>query len=105
MLAGRLEPAAMRDELLVGLPHESNELLLQWMLDSTRAVFWRFTREADRPAVARRLEPILRKGLIESRSTSQKAAWFAAIRSVAITVDTVAWLESIWRRNQHIAGL
>ena len=105
MLDGRLRPPVMRDELLAGLAQETDELLLQWMLDSTRVIFWRFTRDADRPALARRLEPVLRKGLIDSRTTSHKSAWFAAIRSVATSVETVAWLESVWRRDTRIDGL
>jgi len=105
MLDGRVGVAAMREELLAALPRETNELLLQWMLDQTRAVFWRFTAEGDRAALAARLEPMLRDGLSRARSTSEKSAWFAALRSVATRPDTIAWLEAVWRHESRVEGL
>jgi aminopeptidase N len=105
MLDGRVAVPAMRDEMLRALARETNELLVQWMLDQTRALFWRFTASADRASFASRLEPVLRAGLARSRSTSERAAWFAAIRSVATRTETLEWLESVWRRETHIDGL
>lgn len=105
MLDGRVPVTAVRDELLAALPAERNELLLQWMLEQTRAVFWRFTSAADRAAWATRLEPVLRDGLNHAASTSAKAAWFSTIRSVATRSETLEWLESIWRRERQVEGL
>ncbi|MEO8483230.1 MAG: M1 family aminopeptidase [Acidobacteriota bacterium] len=105
MLDGRVPITAMREELLAALPQETNELLLQWMLDQTRALFWRWTPAAERPAYSARLEPLLREGLNQARSTSAKAAWFATIRSVATERQTVEWLEAVWRREVRVEGL
>ncbi len=105
MLDGRVPVAAMRDELLVELSTEGNELLLQWTLEQTRVVFWRLTPAADRAALATRLEPILRDGLNRAGTASIKAAWFATIRAVATRRETLEWLESIWRRDARINGL
>jgi aminopeptidase N len=105
MLAGRLAAAAMRDELLVALPQEPNELLRQWLLDTVKTMFWRFTPATERPGLARQLEPILRDGLARSPKTSEKAAWFGALRSIATSRETISWLESIWRHDVRIDGL
>jgi aminopeptidase N len=36
---------------------------------------------------------------------SQKSAWFSTFRDVALTGDSVAWLERVWRRDETIPGL
>jgi aminopeptidase N len=105
MLDGQLSPAAMRAQLVAALPVEPDELTRQWLLDRTREAFWRFTPEPDRARIAAILEPILRAGLEGANSTREKAAWFAAIRSVATTAPTIAWLERVWRREDPIDGL
>ena len=105
MLEGRVAPSEVRRELQTALPRETDELNLQQMLDYTRAAFWRFTPADDRPAAADELEPMMRAGLAQAKSRSVKAAWFSAIRSVAMTPATVDWLEDVWRRRTVIAGL
>jgi aminopeptidase N len=105
MLEGRLPPARVLDELARALPRETDELNLQQMLEYARSGFWRFTPADDRADLARTLEPILRAGLDHAKSTSTKAAWFSAIRSIAMTPDTIGWLERVWRRQATIAGL
>jgi aminopeptidase N len=105
MLDGRVPPGTMRRELLTALSAERDELLLQWMLDQTRTLFWRFTPAAERAAWAPRLESVIRDGLDRATSTSAKAAWFGAIRSVATSRQTVEWLEGIWRHDIVIPGL
>ncbi len=86
--------------LLAALPRETDELNLQQMLDDVRAAFWRFTPADDR--AARRAESSSRccaRGSTARTTTSAKAAWFDALRSVATTPDDVAWLEQVWRRD------
>ena len=75
------------------------------MLDYSRSLFWRFTAADDREALAPELEALLRAGLDKSKTTSQKAAWFGALRSVATTPETLAWLERVWRREVKIPNL
>jgi aminopeptidase N len=105
MLEGRVLPARMLEVLFAALPRETDELNTSQMLDYTRSLFWRFTAADDRVALAPKLEDLLRAGLDRAASTSRKAAWFAALRSVAITPATVAWLESVWKRQVTIPRL
>jgi aminopeptidase N len=105
MLDGRIPLAALRRALLADLQVESVELNLQLLLDYTRATFWRFTPATERAAWAAELEPVLRRGLERATTTSAKAAWFTALRSIATTDATVKWLEEVWARKRTILGL
>jgi aminopeptidase N len=105
MLEGRVPATRVTDALLVALPLETNELNLSQMLAYLREAFWRYTPAAQRESVAARAEPLLREGLARARSTSARAAWFNALRSIATLPKTVAWLEQVWRREVVIAGL
>jgi aminopeptidase N len=90
---------------LAALPRESDELITQQMLDDVVALFWRYTSADDRPAIAPRLEAMLRDGLARASTTSQKGAWFGALRRTATTPEAVEWLASVWRRDAEVPGL
>ena len=105
MLEGRVAARRVLDTLLASLRVEQNELIVTQMLSCLREAFWRFTPASDRPAVAPRIEQVLRDGLQRASSTSLKTAWFNALRSVATTADTVAWLERVWRRDETVPGV
>jgi aminopeptidase N len=105
MLEGKVASGRVLDVLLLALSRETNELLVQQMLDYVRVAFWRFTAADDRPAVAARVEAALRAGLARAGSTSLKAAWFDAFRRVATESDSIAWLAQVWRGDTTIPGL
>jgi aminopeptidase N len=105
MLEGRLAPDRMRRVLTAALPIETDELNTSQLLEYTRSLFWRFTAADDRADVAPALEGLLRTGLGRAKTTSQKAAWFGTLRSVATTAETLTWLEAIWRRQAVVPGL
>jgi aminopeptidase N len=105
MLEGRVPPAKVVDELLAALPAETDELIVQHLLDSLRTAFWRYTAPDNRAAVAPRMEAVLRAGLDHAVTASSKAPWFNALRSVATTPETVAWLEQVWSHQTTVPGL
>jgi aminopeptidase N len=105
MLDGKVLPVRVFAELLVALPAETNELNTAQLLDYTRAMFWRFTPAEDREAIAGKLESELRAGLSRAATTSLKAAWFNALRSIATTPPTITWLDQVWRHDVKIEGL
>jgi aminopeptidase N len=105
MLEGRLPPARMAEVLQQALPREADELNTGQMLDYLRSLFWRYTAADDRESLTPAIEPLLRDGLGRAKTTSQRAAWFQALRSVATTRETVGWLERVWRRDVRIPGL
>jgi aminopeptidase N len=106
MLDGRIAPAKLNTMLFAALPGESDELNTNRMLDYERTLFWRFTAATiARPCMAPKLEALLRAGLERAASTSRKAAWFGALRSVALTETTLHWLELVWTRDVTIPKL
>jgi aminopeptidase N len=48
---------------------------------------------------------VLRDGLAAAPATSLRASWFNAVKDVATTDETVAWLERVWRHEERVPGL
>jgi aminopeptidase N len=105
MLDGQVRPDRLFGTLLAALDVETDGLVLQVLLDQARSTFWRFTDADARVDAAPHLERTLRSGLIRAGSTSAKAAWFAALRSVSLTPSCTEWLDAIWNRVRYIDGL
>ena len=105
MLDGRIQATAMLDTLLRALPLETNELTVQRMLGYTQQAFWRWIPGGRRAALAPELEKLLRSGLDAAASSSLKSAWFNALRDMAFTPGTIAWLERVWRKDETVPGL
>jgi aminopeptidase N len=105
MLEGRLSAVTLRAALLRSVAVETDELNLARQLGYLQAVFWRFTKAADRPTAAGQLEPVLRAGLDRAATTSLKSVWFNAIKNTALSADTVSWLTGVWRKEITITGL
>jgi aminopeptidase N len=105
MLDGRVPAARMLQTLMRALPQEANELTVQRMLGYTQQAYWRWIPAADRAAIAPQLEALLRSGLDAAGSPSLKSAWFNALRDVAVTSGTLAWLEHVWSKREQVPGL
>ncbi len=105
LLEGKVVPARLLKELVTALPKEVDQLNTQEMLDDLRALFWRFTGADERPAEAAGIETMIRSGLEKAKTTSAKASWFATLRSIAMTTETVEWLEHVWAHDVTIPGL
>jgi aminopeptidase N len=105
MLDGELEPPKLMELALESLPLEPDELNVEEILRELRIVYWRYTAAPARQAIAPRVERVLRTGLTRARSQSPKGAYFAALRGVALTPRTVAWLTSVWKERTRIPGL
>ena len=67
--------------------------------------WWRFLNTAERETRAARFESLLREGLSQAGTPSQKAAWFGTLRNVALTPATVGWLQQVWTQKEKVAGL
>src|SRR5262245_7640595 len=105
MLEGTIPPSRVMKEIMVALPVETDELNVQQMLEYLRASFWRFTPADDRAGLAPEIEELLKEGLEQADTTSRKAAWFSTLRSVALTPDTLTWLEQVWAHDVTIDKL
>ncbi|MBA2305003.1 MAG: hypothetical protein H0W08_20560 [Acidobacteria bacterium] len=105
MLDGRVPPAAMLEALMRSLPVERNELTVQRMLGYTQQVYWRWIPAQDRIELASTVEGLLQSGLGAAKTSSLKSAWFNALRDIATTSNTMAWLERVWQKTDAVSGL
>jgi aminopeptidase N len=105
MLDGQLPPGGLFVTLLEAIEVETDELVLQLLLDQARTTFWRFTHVRERAGAAERLERVLHAGMARAGSTSARAALFTTLRSVALTPACVEWLEAVWSRVRQVDGL
>ena len=105
MLGGRLAPGRWYEMALLNLRAERDvQLIGDWLYDLNIA-WWRFLTPAQRAERAPDLEALLRARLEAAAEPGLKSTWFASLRNVATTPDSVAWLRSLWLREAAIAGL
>ena len=105
MLEGHVTPAAFFDAAIRALPAEPDEQNVQRVLTYVVRTFWRFLPVPDRAARSSALEAMLRRGLADAGTASQKAAWFNAFRDTVLSRDGLSWLERVWRRDERVPGL
>jgi aminopeptidase N len=105
MLDRRTPASSIVDLALRALPSEADEQNVQRILGYARQAYWTFLPAPDRDRVALRLEAVLKAGLSAASTASLKSAWFSALRDVAQTEATVAWLERVWRKTETVPGL
>jgi aminopeptidase N len=105
MLDRRTPAARVMDLALRALPRETDEQNVQRILGYARQAYWNFLPAPGRDRVAPRLEQVLGAGLAAAPTSSLKSAWFSALRDVAQTGATVAWLERVWRKTENVPGL
>jgi aminopeptidase N len=105
MLDGEVPAEHVLDLALDALPRESDELNTQYVLSDLQQAYWKFMPEAARKARASAVEQALRDGLRTAPTMSLKGAYFAALRNVAVTPDTLQWLMRVWRGDETVPGL
>ena len=105
LLDGKVPPEAFFDLAMQSLPREADEQMTSRILGYASNTWWRFLAAPVRTARAPRFESLLREGLAAANTPSQKASWFGALRNVAITPGTVAWLRSVWEKKDSVPGL
>ena len=105
MLNAEVTPDAFLALALRALPLESNELNVSRILSYVREAYWRYSPAATRTRLAPQLEPVLRAGLDAAAAPSLKSTWFSALRDVAQTPATIAWLKRVWAEEEKIPGL
>ena len=105
LLDGELLNSRFLDLAMAALPQETDELNIQRILSCLEHAYWVFTPDADRKQRAPDVERVLRAGLTSSVTPGLKGAYLAALRAVALTPETVAWLTRVWRGDEVVSGL
>lgn len=105
MLERAVPPARLVDLATAALPRETDEQLTARVLGYLRAAWWRFLTDEGRQTRLATVERLLKRGLDDAVTTSQKSAWFAALREVAMSGEMVGWLRRVWEQKETIPGL
>jgi aminopeptidase N len=105
LLDGALTPEQFMDLAAAALPAETDEQLTARILNYAANAWWRFLSHPERTRRAPQFEQLLRHGLDQAATTSQKAAWFGTLRSVALTAESLAWLRRVWAKEDTVPGL
>jgi aminopeptidase N len=105
MLERALPPTRLVDLAMRALPRETDEQLTARVLGYLRAAWWRFLRPAEREDRLAALEALLKTGLGTARTAGQKSSWFNALRDVAMSKNTIAWLQRVWEQKEQVPGL
>ena len=93
------------DTALAAVAVEPDEQSRSRILGYLTSAWWRFLPAAERTARAASAEATLRRGLDGAATASQKSAWFGAVRRIASTPDTLAWLTRVWEKTDAVEGL
>jgi aminopeptidase N len=105
LLAHQVAPVAFVELAARALPREGDEQLTSRVLGYLGGAWWHYLPAAERQARAGNVERLLRAGLTNAKTTSQKASWFGALRNVFSTTETTAWMRRVWEKQEAIAGL
>jgi aminopeptidase N len=105
MLDRRVRPSEFMELALRALAREDTEQNVQLVLSYISDAFWTFLADEQRQVVAARLEQTLREGVTRAKTSSMKATYFSAFRSIVTTPEGIAFLEKVWRRQEKIPGL
>ncbi|NIP82937.1 MAG: hypothetical protein GWM90_28410 [Gemmatimonadetes bacterium] len=105
MLEGGVAPVAMLDLAGELVAREEDELLVQQVLDDLVELYWRYVPRDARAERAGRLEARLWTRLREATTSSRKAAYFNAWRSIATSPAALDRMTAIWEGELEVEGL
>jgi len=105
LLGARMTPRRWLDMAERNLRAEQDAQLIGEWLDNLNTVWWRLLTPAQRAERAPDLEALLRSRMDAAVNSGMKSTWFAALRGIATTPQTVAWLRALWQREATIPGL
>ena len=106
MLEGHTGPARLLDVALRALPEERDELNVERMLASTNDAFWRYLNDAERAAIAPRLEQTLAGRHPEGANDIAEVGVLLCVPPDGDhAMPALRFLERVWRQQEPIAGL
>ena len=105
MLESHVAAGDLLDAAVRALPTEADEQNVQRILNYVTRAFWRHLDADERARRAPALEAMLWAGVGRASTSSEKSAWFSAFRDVALTPQSLASIEALWRRDERIEGL
>jgi len=87
------------------LAKESEELVLNLLVDQLVSIYWRFIPATTRDSMARRLEEEIWQAMLGDRPANIKKILFRTYSNIVLTRDGTERLYTVWKREQPPAGV
>jgi aminopeptidase N len=104
LLAGGLEPSRLLTAAIAALRTENEALLAARIVDDAADIYWRLLAKPQRGFAAGPMERVLRMRMEHESEPGRSLFWLKALSGFAMTPETMADLEAIWR-HQELDGL
>jgi aminopeptidase N len=105
MLEGRVAPTRLVDLAVDALGVENDALLSSRILGYLENAYWRHLGDGARRERAPLIESTLWELAQQANTPSDKATYFNAFRSLALTESALERLRNLWREEANIPGL
>ncbi len=100
-----LSPVAVLSLFKTALNHEKVEQNLGLLLAYYPKLFWRFTKDENRPKLAVQMESLLWGKMLATPTPSLKAAFYHAWLITALSKNAMKKMLSLWQGRMQIKGL
>jgi aminopeptidase N len=100
-----LAPADYIELAIRLIPHERDEVTAQGILNRVQAAFNRYLSDAERQAIAPRLEKMLAARMMNAETVGLRITNFRAFQSIALSVEARETLKKILRDELKIPGM
>lgn len=90
---------------MTSLAREQETLILSYISQSIRTIFWNFYNDEQRNQVASKLEGVLLNMMLSSDSKSLKATFFNTLMAITTSPKGTELLRSIWLSELSVEGL
>jgi aminopeptidase N len=105
VLYHELEPLTFVTSVLAALPQETNEQVVQQLLEVLETAYWNFVTETERSRLARGVEDLLWSLIDRRDARTEKTSLYNAYVSMALTPTGISRLENLWRGDLQIPDL
>ena len=96
MLRGQLDPEEVFEALLAGAGKENDPLILEYITQKLKRVFWQFYTPQSRIANSMKTDTVLFNRMMKEKDTSLKRTLFNCFEQVALSENGIAILKKIW---------
>ena len=100
-----MPPADFVELTIKNAPRETDDVMLAFVLSRAQTAFTRYLSDAQRDALAPRLEAALREGMLRAASPGQRITYFRTYREVATTRGALDTLAEIFDGKLQVPGM
>lgn len=96
LLRGQLDPEEVFETLLAGVAKENDPLILEYITQKLKRVFWQFHTPQSRAANSLKMDTVLFNRMMKEKDISLKRTLFNCFEQVALSENGIAVLKKIW---------